>query len=99
MLYLFVTRTQLFHDDRGIVSPLISHIAVLVDNEPSDEWSNLISRWPRKITLLRGDVFTSFDLERARATEAVGCFILSNGYSSSPAEEDKRVLRRALALR
>lgn len=72
---------------------------MLVDNEPSDEWSNLISRWPRKITLLRGDVFTSFDLERARATEAVGCFILSNGYSSSPAEEDKRVLRRALALR
>ena len=90
---------ELFHEDRGITAPLISHVAVLIPEEPDEEWPNLSSRWPRRLTVLRGDVFTSGDLERARASVAVSCFVLANGYASSPLTEDKKVLRRALALR
>lgn len=56
-------------------------------------------RYPLRLTILQGDVFDVKDLERTEAASAVGFFLISNGFGASAVAEDKKVLRRALAVR
>jgi voltage-gated potassium channel Kch len=75
------------------------HLVVVCPAEPSVMWKELILRFQKHFTYIKGDLMNSADLERVRATRCAACYLIGDRLSPDTDLTDSRTILRVLALR
>ncbi|CAK9114406.1 Calcium-activated potassium channel slowpoke (dSlo) (BK channel) (Maxi K channel) (MaxiK) [Durusdinium trenchii] len=90
---------QFFHRDHG--NNLDVHVVMMFDSDPSPELRSVIesTRYDLVVTYLRGSVFDAEDLKRARARDALACFVFADKFTDDDKSSDVAIMLQALAVK
>ncbi|KAJ3282391.1 hypothetical protein HK104_010910 [Borealophlyctis nickersoniae] len=92
---------EFFCEDHG-PSTMTSHVVMLNPNEPSEELERLLNDplYSNRVRYVKGSEMSFRALKKARAAEALACFVLSSRFSQQDdIADDALTVMRALSLK